>query len=145
MPSGSARALPVKAAAEALQATFAAASLARKELEAAAAELRLALAEFNPLFVGVAGWFAATYHAAGHEGRAAAVRPSRRRRGLLLQDASRAGRAPAAAAESGAGNRPEVGEKPLRHFAPLRQALRRLGGRSSAGREPSSAVVAGSQ
>ena len=124
---------PLAASAKALQATFDAASLAGRELEAVKVELRQALKEYNPLLVGVASWFAGTYHATGRDNRAKAVRPSRRRRGLLLQDASRAGRASAvpSGAVSEAANSAEGHERPLLRFAPLRQALRLLGGRSS--------------
>ncbi len=80
---------PVEAAARDLEASRAAASLAGKRLEAAKAERRRALEDFNAVFVEVAAWLAGTYRAAGRADRAAAVRPCRRRPGLLLGDGRR--------------------------------------------------------
>ena len=142
-------ATPLEAAAKALQRAFDAASLAGRELEAVTAELRLALKDYNPLFVGVASWLAGTYHATGRDDRAEAVRPSRWRQGLRLQDASRAVAAPTVATEGTAEKEPEAatvtegGKRAPHRFAPLRQALRRLGGRSSDEEPPRSAGAGG--
>lgn len=87
---------PVDQAAGVLASARASASLAGKDLDAAAAERRRALAGFNGVFVEVAGWLEATYRAAGRAERAQAVRPSRRRRGVLLQDEDRRRRLAAA-------------------------------------------------
>jgi hypothetical protein len=77
---------PVEAAAEALGPALARASRARKAVDAARAERRRRREPYDDLFVGVAGWLAATYVAAGRADRARAVRPSKRRKGLRLYD-----------------------------------------------------------
>lgn len=77
---------PVKTLASTLEAARARASLAGKELEASAADSRRALGDFNAAFTRVAGWLTGTYRAAGRGDRAETVRPSGRRRGLLLVD-----------------------------------------------------------
>ncbi|MCP3958929.1 MAG: hypothetical protein GY719_13840 [bacterium] len=78
-------AAPVEAAAETLRWASARATGAAKRLEAAVADRRRAIADFNDVFVLAAGWLEGTYRAAGRADRAELVRPSRRRRGRLLQ------------------------------------------------------------
>ncbi|MCP3960638.1 MAG: hypothetical protein GY719_22575 [bacterium] len=80
---------PVEAAARVLESARASASIGGKELEAAVAARRRALADFNAAFVELAGWLEAIYRAARRAERAAAVRPSRRRPGVLLEDDDR--------------------------------------------------------
>lgn len=80
---------PVEAAARVLESARASASIDAKELQAAVAARRRALADFNVAFVELAGWLEATYRAARRSERAGAVRPSRRRPGVLLEDDGR--------------------------------------------------------
>ncbi len=89
---------PVERAAGVLERTRVSASLAGKQAEAAAAELKRARARFDDVFVPIAGWLEATYRVAGRDQRAAAVRPSRRRPGVLLADEDRRHAQPAKAA-----------------------------------------------
>ncbi len=82
-------AAPVVVLARSLETARARASLAAKELEAMAAERRRAIDDFNAALARVGGWLAATYRAAGRADRAAAVRPSGRCPGVLLENERR--------------------------------------------------------
>ena len=77
---------PVEAATETLRSAGARASRTIKEMEAAAADRRRALAAYNDVFARVAGWLECSYRAAGHDPYADLVRPSKRRPGRLLKD-----------------------------------------------------------
>jgi len=78
---------PIRTAVDALGQALARASIARKDAAAATTARRRLRGPYDELFVGVASWFEACYRLAGREDLAAAVRPSKRRKGLLLTDA----------------------------------------------------------
>jgi hypothetical protein len=77
---------PIRDAVDALGQALARASRARKEAETATAMRRRLREPYDELFVGVTSWLEACYRLAGREDRAAAVRPSKRRKGLRLVD-----------------------------------------------------------
>ncbi len=83
---------PIEAAAESLQAVSGLAADGGKDLEAAGVDLRRAIADYDSVFLRVAGLLGAAYSGAGRDQRAGAVRPSRRRLGRLLEDDDRGSR-----------------------------------------------------
>ncbi len=84
-------AAPVEAAIEDLHRASARAAVGVKEAEAADAELRREIADFDSVLVRVASLLTGVHTGAGREQRARAVRPSRRRLGRLLTDDDRGG------------------------------------------------------
>ncbi len=82
-------AAPVEAAIETLEGASRLATIGVKEAEAADAELRRAIADFDSVLVRVATMLTGVHTGAGHDQTARAVRPSRRRLGRLLVDDDR--------------------------------------------------------
>ncbi len=95
---------PVESAAETLRSAADLAAGAGRELEAAGAELSRAIADFDSAFLRVASLLGGAYTGAGREQRAAAVRPSRRRLGRLLEADDRASAPEAAPASAALGS-----------------------------------------
>ncbi len=89
-------AAPVEAAIEDLHTASSLAAIGVKEAEAADADLRRAIADFDSVLVRVGSLLTGVHTGAGREQRARAVRPSRRRLGRLLTDDDRAGKSRAA-------------------------------------------------
>ncbi len=85
-------AAPVEAAVETLEGASHRAALGVKEAEAADAELRRAIADFDSVLVRVASMLTGVHTGAGNDETARAVRPSRRRLGSLLTDDDRSGK-----------------------------------------------------
>ncbi len=85
-------AAPVEEAIETLEDASRLAAIDVKEAEAADAELRRVMADFDSVFVRVASMLTGVHTGAGQEQTARAVRPSRRRLGRLLTDDDRPGR-----------------------------------------------------
>jgi hypothetical protein len=81
-------------------------------------------------FVTVAGWLEATYHVAGREDRAEAVRPSRQRPGRLVQEVRRSARR-SALKRSKKAAREQAAAPQVVPLAPLRQVVRFFSGRGS--------------
>ncbi|MCP3958421.1 MAG: hypothetical protein GY719_11260 [bacterium] len=101
-------AVPVAEAADALRATARHVVAAIKNADLARRERKLALAEFNRVFVLIAGWFEGLYRLAGREDRAELVRPSRRHPGktyLEVKKAERAAAGPGSKASPGVATR----------------------------------------